>query len=78
MHVEAASPAVQHQVFQAAFQVGLHLQQFEAQHLRVDRDRVRRATGGHRLADQIVGLGGLVGDGVDGAFKDVRERRGPL
>jgi hypothetical protein len=38
----------------------------EAEHLRVDRDRMIAPTGSLRLVDELVRLRRLLGDGVDG------------
>jgi len=46
MHLEAALGAVQHPRLELALEIGLHLQQLEPEHLRVDSDRVIAATGG--------------------------------
>lgn len=52
MHVEAASS------FELAFEVGLHLEQFQAEHLRVGDERIGSAVPDvDRLVDEIVGLG---------------------
>jgi len=41
MHVEAALRAVERAVPSYALEVGLHVQEFESDHLRVDGDRMR-------------------------------------
>ena len=57
-------------VLEFALEVGLHLEQLEPQHLRVDRDRIIASAGSLRLVDKLVGLRRLLGDGVDGMFED--------
>ena len=52
-------------------EVGLHLQQLEAEHLRVDGDRMIAPSGGDRFLDEIVGLDSLFGDGMGGELEDV-------
>ena len=71
MHVEAALRAVEDKVLKLTFEIGLHLQELQAQHLRVDRNRMIASTGSLRLVDELVGLDGLLGDGVDGVLEDV-------
>ena len=78
MHVEAALGAVRHPGLEFALEVGLHLQQLDPEHLRVDHDRVIASSGGGRFVDELVGLGGLLGDGVDGSFEVPRSRRAML
>lgn len=46
MHVEAALRAVEDEVFKLTFEVGLHLEELEPEHLRVDGDRVIASTDG--------------------------------
>ena len=45
MHVEAALGAVEDGVLKLTFEVGLHHQELEPQHLRVNRDRMIASTG---------------------------------
>jgi hypothetical protein len=53
------------------FEIGLHLQEFEPKHLRVDRDRVIASTGSLRFVDELVGLDGLLGNRADGVLQNV-------
>jgi hypothetical protein len=47
-------------------------QEFELKHLGVRDERIRAAVpDGHRLVDEVVGLGGLLGDGVDSGLDDL-------
>jgi hypothetical protein len=71
MHFEAALGAVEDEVLELAFEVGLHLQELEPKHLRVDRDRMIASTGSLRSADELVSLDRLLGDGVDGVPEDL-------
>jgi hypothetical protein len=71
MHVQAASRAVENEVLQLTFEVGLHLQELESEHLRVDGDRMIASTGSLRLVNELVGLRRLLGDGVNGVLEDV-------
>jgi hypothetical protein len=75
MHVEAALRAVEGEVLELALEVGLHLQELEPEHLRVDCDRMIASTSSLRFVDELVGLGRLLGDGVDGVLEDWRSRR---
>ena len=40
VHIQAALRAVEHEVLKLAFEVGLHVQELEPKHLRVDHQRV--------------------------------------
>jgi len=72
MHIEAALPAVEAEVLELAFEVGLHLQELEPEHLGVGNERIGATVADlDRLVHQLVRFGGLLGDGVDGALKDV-------
>lgn len=71
MNVEAALRAVEGEILELALEVGLHLKELESEHLRVDGDRVIASTGSLRFVDEIVGLRGLLGDGVDGVLEDL-------
>jgi hypothetical protein len=71
MNVEAALGAVEGEVLELALEVGLHLQELEPEHLRVDRDRMIASTGSLRLVDELVRLRRLLGDGVDGVLEDL-------
>lgn len=70
MHVEATLRAVEREVLELPLEIGLHVQAFEPEHLRVDCDRVRAASGSGRLVDELVGLRGLFGDDVNGVLKN--------
>jgi hypothetical protein len=71
MNVETALRAVEGEVLELALEVGLHLQELEPEHLRVDGDLVIASTSSLRLVDEIVGLRRLLGDGVDGVLEDL-------
>jgi hypothetical protein len=71
MDIQAALRAVEGEVLELAFEVGLHLQELEPEHLRVDRDRMIASTRSLRLVDELVGLDGLLGDGPDGVLEDL-------
>jgi hypothetical protein len=71
MHVEAALRAVEGEILELALEVRLHLEELEPEHLRVNRDRVIASTGSLRFIDELVGLDGLLGDGVDGVLEDL-------
>jgi hypothetical protein len=71
MHVEAAFGAVEGEILKLALEVGLHLQELEPQHLRVDRDWVIPSIGSLRLVDELVGLHRLFGDGAEGLLEDL-------
>jgi hypothetical protein len=74
VNVETARRAVRHPRLELAFEVGLHLQQLKAEHLRVDCHRVIASTCGGRLLDEVVGLGSLLGEGMDGVSRMSRSR----
>ena len=85
MNVEAAPGAAEGEILELALEIGLHLQQFEAEHLRVDGDRMIASTGSLRFVDELVGLDGLLVDGADGVLEDLAlsaghtpDGRGPL
>jgi hypothetical protein len=71
MNVEAAPGAVEGEILELPLEVGLHLEQLEPKHLRVDGDRVITSTRSFRFVDEIVALDGLLGDGVDGRLEDL-------
>ena len=71
MHVETTFGAVQRPRLELALEVGLHLEQLEAEHLRVNRDRMIASTGSLRLIDELVGLDRLLGHGPDGVLEDL-------
>jgi hypothetical protein len=68
MHVETTLCAVQRPGLELALDVGFHLEQLKPKHLRVDRDRVIASTSGLRLVNELIGLDGLLGNGVDGVL----------
>jgi hypothetical protein len=69
MTVEAAPGAVEGEILELAFEVGLHLQEVEPKHLGVDGDRMITSTGSLRLVDELVRLRRLLGNGVDGVLE---------
>ena len=69
MNVEAALRAVEGEVLKLTLEVGFHLQELEAEHLRVDGDRVIASTGSGRLVHELVGLSRLLGQGPNGVLK---------
>ena len=72
VHLHAASLAVKHPSPELALQVCLDLQQLQADQLCLERHRVICGqTSLHRLVDHLVGVGCLLGDGVDSPFEDV-------
>ena len=71
MNVEAALGAVEREVLERALEVGLHLQEFEPQHLRVDGDRMIAPTSSLRLVNELVGFDGLLSDGADCVLEDL-------
>ena len=71
MHVEAALRAVQRPCLELALEVGLHLEELEPEHLRMDGDRMIASTGSLRFVNEVIGLDALLGDGVDGVLEDV-------
>ena len=71
MHVEAALRAAEDKVLELTFEIGLHLQELEPQHLGVDGDQVIASTGGLRLVDELVGFDGLLGYGPDSVLEDL-------
>jgi hypothetical protein len=60
------------EVLKLAFEIGLHLEQLQPEHLGV-RDEWIGATvpDRDRLIDEVVGLRRLLGDGVDGVLEDL-------
>jgi hypothetical protein len=54
--LHAAGCAVEHPSPEFSLEVGLHPQELEPQHLRVDRNRVIASTSSLRLVDELVGL----------------------
>jgi hypothetical protein len=72
MHVEAALRAVEGEVLEFSFEVGLHVQELQPKHLGVGDERIGPTVADlDRLVDERVGLRCLVGYGVDGTFEDV-------
>jgi hypothetical protein len=71
MNVETALGAVQRPRLELALEIGLHIQELEPEHLRVDRDRMIASTCRLRLIDELVGLDRLLGHGPDGVLEDV-------
>jgi hypothetical protein len=72
VHIETALRAVEGEVLELALEIGLHLQELEAEHLRVDHKRIGAAvTDFDRFVDEVVGLGRLLRDGVDGSLEDL-------
>jgi hypothetical protein len=64
MHGSAASRTVEDEAFELLLQVGLHLEEFLSQHLRLEGDGVGAVeSGGDRLVDDSVGLGRLLANG---------------
>jgi hypothetical protein len=71
MNVEAALRAVEGEILELALEVGLHPEEFEPEHLRMDGDRMITSTGSLRFVHELVGLDGLLGDVVDSVLEDV-------
>lgn len=72
MHVQAALGAVEDEILQFAIEIGLHLQELQSEHLGVRDQRIGSAVPDpDRLIDEVIGLGCLLGNSVDGAFEDV-------
>ena len=70
--VETALRAVEGEVLELALQVGLHLEQFKAEHLGVGDERIGAAVpDGDGFGDEVVGLAGLLCHGLDSLFEDV-------
>jgi hypothetical protein len=71
VNVQAALGAVQGEVLELALEIGFHLEEFDSQHLGVDHERIGAAMPDlDRFIDEVIGLGRLLGDGVDGALED--------
>jgi hypothetical protein len=77
VHVETALRPVQRPRLELALEVGLHLDQLLPQHLGVGDERIG-PTVPHRdrLIDEVVRLGCLFGNRVDGVLEDVAFPRG--
>jgi hypothetical protein len=71
MHVETTFRAVQRPCLELAFEIGLHLQEFEPKHLRVDSHRMIATTSSLRLVNELVGLRRLLAQGPDGPLEDL-------
>src|SRR4029453_16981203 len=71
MHVQAALRTVEDEDLELALEIGLHLQELEPEHLRVDGDRMIASTGSLRLVDELVGLDRLLGHRPDGVLEDL-------
>jgi hypothetical protein len=71
MRVEAALRAVRHPRLELALEIGLHLQELEPEHLRVDRDGVIASTSSLRIVDELVRLRRVLSNGVDGVLEDL-------
>jgi hypothetical protein len=71
VYVEAAFGAVEGEVLELALEVGLHLQELQAEHLGVDGDSMISSTGSLRLVHELVGLDRLLGDGVHSLLEDL-------
>lgn len=71
MNVEAAGRAVEGELAERSLEVRFDVEELEPERLRVDRDGMRSSAGGGRLADDFVGLRGLLSDDVDRALQDV-------
>jgi hypothetical protein len=72
VNIQAALRAVEAEVIEFSFEVGLHVQELQPKHLGVGDERIGPAVPDlDRLVDETVGLGGLLGYGMDGAFEDV-------
>ncbi len=60
------------EVLELPFEVGLHIQELQPKHLRVDHERIGASVAhADRLVDEIVGLVGLLGNDVDGVFENL-------
>jgi hypothetical protein len=69
MHVEAALRAVEGEILKLAFEIGLYLQELEPEHLGVGDQWIGPAVPElDRLVDEVVCLGRLIRDGVDGVL----------
>ena len=66
-----APPAVQDPRAELPLQVPLHLEQLQADELRLEDRAVFGKAGGLEVIDQCVGPGRLLGDGGDGSLEDV-------
>jgi hypothetical protein len=64
--------AVKDQLAELPFEIGLHVQQFEAKHLRVNGERVGSVEASlESLVDERVGLGGLLTQRSNRTLEDV-------
>ena len=72
MHVEAALSAVENELLELTFEIGLHLQELRAEHLGVGDEWIGPPVPDpNRLVDEVVSLRCLLGDGVDGVLEDL-------
>jgi hypothetical protein len=78
VNVEPALLAVEREVLELAFEIGLHLEEFEPEHLRVGDERIGPTMPDlDRLVDEVIGFSRLLGDGVDGRLSDHLEIGAP-
>jgi hypothetical protein len=76
MHIEAAFRAVEREVLEFALEVGLHLQEFQPQHLGVGDERIGPAMlNPDQVVDEVVGFRCLLGDGLSSCSRMSRSRR---
>lgn len=54
-----------------ALEISLHGEEFEPEHLGVDRDRMIASTGSLRFVDELIRRDGLLGPGPDGLLEDL-------
>jgi|UniRef100_UPI002F92E939 hypothetical protein len=72
MHVEAALRAVEGEILKLAFEIGLHLEQLQPEHLGVRDEWIGPAVPDlDRFVDEVVRLRRLLCDGVDGMLQDL-------
>lgn len=77
MNRSAAIRTVEDELAELALEVGLHVQELEPQHLRVDGQRMGPVEAGVKsLVDELVGLRRLLGQSPDGSLEDVAFTRG--
>jgi hypothetical protein len=64
--------AVEEEPIETALEIGFHVEEFEPEHLRVDRERVGAVeAAGDRLVDERVGLRGLLGDDANRPLEEL-------
>jgi hypothetical protein len=78
MHVETAFRAVEGEVLKLTLEIRLHLQELQAEHLRVDGDWMIASTSSLRLVDELVRLRRLLGDGCGWRARGCRVLGVPL